>query len=246
VPGDRPVNREASITLAELAILQPAWLDGIITTLRLDLLAKLLLAVVLGGMIGLERELSGKAAGLRTNILICVGATVLADLSVRMAAGRVGQPGDPARIAAQVVSGIGFLGAGTILHARGVVKGLTTAATIWVIAAIGLVIGAGFFFEAIGVAVLTTVVLGGLGYIERNVIAERRGLSVKVTMRREVRIDDISNLMREQGFEVRMRKVRNYARLRAAEFRLFGAHDKLPAVEADLAALAGVLSVRIE
>ena len=196
-------------------------------------------------MIGLERELSGKAAGLRTNILICVGATVLADLSVRMAA-RAGQIGDPARIAAQVVTGIGFLGAGTILHTRGVVKGLTTAATIWVIAAIGLVIGAGFFFEAVGVAVLTTVVLGGLGYIERNVIAERRGLSVKVTMRREVRIDEISDIMRGHDFEVRMRKVRNYARLRAAEFRLFGAHDKLPAVEADLSALSGVLSVRID
>ena len=106
--------------------------------LRIDLLLKLSLAVVLGGIIGIERELSGKPAGLRTNILICLGSALLMDLSVRIGMVDGARVGDPARIAAQVVSGIGFLGAGTIMQARGAVLGLTTAATIWVVAAIGL------------------------------------------------------------------------------------------------------------
>ncbi|MBA2245639.1 MAG: MgtC/SapB family protein, partial [Gemmatimonadetes bacterium] len=116
---------------------------------QLALLGRLLLAAVLGGVIGLERELSGKPAGLRTNLLICVGAALLMDLSIAVAAlanlpneqaGAIFRA-DPARIAAQIVSGIGFLGAGTILQARGNIIGLTTAATIWVVAAIGMAVG---------------------------------------------------------------------------------------------------------
>src|SRR5664279_539932 len=116
---------------------------------HLDLLARLLVAVVLGGAVGLERELSGKPAGLRTNILICLGSAMLMDLSINLGVGANGvRTGDPARIAAQVVTGIGFLGAGSILQARGAVVGLTTAATIWVVAAIGMLTGAGWYVEA--------------------------------------------------------------------------------------------------
>src|SRR5262245_12494018 len=104
-----------------------------IVSLRLDLLAQLLLATLLGGAIGMEREISGKPAGLRTNILICVGATLFTVLSVQMSGAR----GDPGRIAAQVLTGVGFIGAGTILHARGSVTGLSRAATIWLVASIG-------------------------------------------------------------------------------------------------------------
>ena len=108
----------------------------------LDLLGELLLATLLGGVIGWERDASGKPAGLRTNILICVGSALLTDLSIGFAqfvGGGVAS--DPARITAQIVSGIGFLGAGTILKARGTVIGLTTAATLWVVAAIGMTVG---------------------------------------------------------------------------------------------------------
>ena len=111
--------------------------------LRLDLLIKLSLAVLLGGIIGFERELSGKPAGLRTNILICLGAALLMDISTRIGLVDGHRIGDPARIAAQVVSGVGFLGAGTIMQGSGVVTGLTSAATIWVVAAIGLTVGGG-------------------------------------------------------------------------------------------------------
>src|SRR5690554_6224470 len=124
--------------------------------LRLDLLLRLLLAAVLGGLVGVERAIGGKPAGFRTNLLICVGATLLTELSIGVATlappGRIA--GDPARIAAQIVSGIGFLGAGTIIQSRGSVVGLTTAATLWVVAAIGIAAGSGAYVEAVGTTVL--------------------------------------------------------------------------------------------
>jgi len=120
------------------------WAD-FVQRLQLDLLWSLVMAVLLGGAIGLERELRGKAAGLRTNILICLGSTLFTHLSIHLAGGS----GDPGRIAAQVVTGIGFLGAGTILHTRGAIAGLTSAATIWLVAAIGVAIGTGAIFEVV-------------------------------------------------------------------------------------------------
>ena len=139
--------------------------DMIIEVLRLDLFVKLLGAVLIGGGVGLERELKGKPAGLRTNILICVGSALLMDLSIGLSE-KYG--GDPGRIAAQVVTGIGFLGAGTILHTRGMITGLTSAATIWVVAAIGLTIGAGLFIEALGATLAVMLVLVGLGWVEHK------------------------------------------------------------------------------
>src|SRR5258708_15319531 len=88
---------------------------------RLELFLQLVLATVFGGAIGLERELGGKPAGLRTNILICIGSALYTKLSITMAGGNA----DPTRVAAQIVTGVGFIGAGTILHARGAVVGLT-------------------------------------------------------------------------------------------------------------------------
>jgi putative Mg2+ transporter-C (MgtC) family protein len=125
-------------------------------------------AAVCGAMIGLERELRSKPAGFRTNILICVGSAMYMTVGLLLAneAGTSGNPSastDPTRIAAQVVTGIGFLGAGCILQSGQRVKGLTTAATIWVVAAIGIIAGAGFpilAFVSSCMVVLTLVVLG--------------------------------------------------------------------------------------
>ncbi|MCE9601248.1 MAG: MgtC/SapB family protein [Gemmatimonadetes bacterium] len=139
--------------------------EMIIEAFRLDLAAKLLIAILIGGGVGLERELKGKPAGLRTNILICLGSALLMDLSMSLST-RYG--GDPGRIAAQVVTGIGFLGAGTILHTRGQITGLTSAATIWVVAALGLTIGAGYFVEAAGSSLTVILVLVGLGWVEKR------------------------------------------------------------------------------
>jgi putative Mg2+ transporter-C (MgtC) family protein len=122
-------------------------------------------AALCGAMIGFERERKRKPAGFRTNILICVGAAIYMLIGlVLVNAG--GATGDPARIAAQVVTGIGFLGAGSIIQAGAHVTGLTTAATIWVVASIGLVAGAGFPLLAICAAVLVLLTLVALAPLE--------------------------------------------------------------------------------
>ncbi len=115
----------------------------------LEVTLKLLLAVALGGLIGVERETSQKPAGFRTNILICLGATMMMVLSRLVLEGKEGSSGDLMRMAAGVITGIGFIGAGTIIQARGMIIGLTTAATLWAVAGLGLIIGAGYYVIAI-------------------------------------------------------------------------------------------------
>jgi putative Mg2+ transporter-C (MgtC) family protein len=141
--------------------------------LRLDLLGRLVLAAILGGAIGWERQQAHKPAGLRTNILICMGAALLTDLSAHVAQGAVG-PADPGRIAAQIVTGMGFLGAGTIIQSRGNVTGLTTAATLWVVAAIGMSVGFGANIEAAGATALVLIVLIPLRSLEAKADARQR------------------------------------------------------------------------
>jgi putative Mg2+ transporter-C (MgtC) family protein len=134
-------------------------------TLHPELLLELLLAIVLGGIIGFERETARKAAGLRTHILICMGATMFADLSYRM----VAHGGDPGRIAAQILTGIGFIGAGAIMQHGEKVRGLTTAASIWMVTAIGMALGFGAYADAIVAAALVFVVLRGIGRLEQAI-----------------------------------------------------------------------------
>ena len=122
-------------------------------------------AVILGGMIGAEREISGKAAGLRTNVVICLGAAVFTIISKDMALGT--PEGSITRIAAQIVSGVGFLGAGAIIQDRGGVHGLTTAATIWLVASIGMACGARFYHLAVAATIIAVIVLVVLGKLTR-------------------------------------------------------------------------------
>jgi putative Mg2+ transporter-C (MgtC) family protein len=130
--------------------------------LPLDVARRLLLAAVLGAAIGLEREYRRKPAGLRTNILIALGSALFTTISIAMAGGG----GTVDRIAAQVVTGIGFLGGGAILRSGTTVHGMTTAATIWVNAAIGMAAGAGEFAMATLATLVTLVVLAVLPTIE--------------------------------------------------------------------------------
>ena len=118
----------------------------------------IILATLLGAIIGLERELSGKSAGLRTNLLICLGAAIFTIISKRMSVSE----GSTARIAAQIVTGVGFLGAGALIQDRRGVHGLTTAATIWLVASIGMACGAGFHGLAAISTLITIIVLAGL------------------------------------------------------------------------------------
>ena len=130
----------------------------------------IVLAIVLGTAIGLERQISGKSAGLRTNVLICLGAAVFTIISRQLAADQT--DGSATRIAAQVVTGVGFLGAGAIIQDRGGVHGLTTAATIWLVASIGMACGAAFYHLAVISTAAAIFVLLGLGPLARTL--ERR------------------------------------------------------------------------
>ena len=118
---------------------------------------RLILAALLGAVLGLEREVKQKSAGLRTNILIAVGAAVFTLMSLEMA--RASGAADPSRIAAQIVTGIGFLGAGAIIRTRGGVQGLTTAATVWVNSAVGVAAGGGQYHLALIATSVTMIVL---------------------------------------------------------------------------------------
>jgi len=120
-----------------------------------ELTIRLLLAALLGAVLGIEREWRHKDAGLRTNILIALGAALFTMMSIELTAGQ----GDPSRVAAQIVTGIGFLGGGAIIRTHGNVQGLTTAAAIWVNAAIGVAVGGGQFHLAV---IATAVTLGAL------------------------------------------------------------------------------------
>jgi len=126
-------------------------------------LARLVVAAILGGIIGLERQLRRKPAGLRTNMFICFGSAMFTVLSRQLA----GTEADSARIAAQIIPGIGFIGAGSILHARGSVTGLTTAATLFVVASVGMAAGGGLYLTACFATAIILFALALLGRFER-------------------------------------------------------------------------------
>src|ERR1022692_2639899 len=128
-------------------------------------LARLVLAALLGGIIGLERELRHRPAGLRTNMFICFGAALFTILSDVLA---VEHLGDHTRISAQIIPGIGFIGAGSILHTRGLTTGLTTASTLFVVASVGMATGGGLYLTAVFATVLVLLALFALGHMEET------------------------------------------------------------------------------
>jgi putative Mg2+ transporter-C (MgtC) family protein len=130
----------------------------------LSTMTRLVLAAFLGGTIGMERELKHRPAGLRTNMFICFGAALFTVLSRALAA----EPSDYTRIAAQIIPGIGFIGAGSILHMRGLTTGLTTAATLFVVASVGMATGGGLYMTAIFATGVVLLVLFALGHLEQT------------------------------------------------------------------------------
>jgi putative Mg2+ transporter-C (MgtC) family protein len=174
-------------------------LNQLVDIFKLELMLQVGLATVLGGAIGLERELGGKPAGLRTNILICIGSVLYTHLSIAM----IGGAADPTRVAGQIVTGVGFIGAGTILHARGAVVGLTSAATIWVVAAIGVALGSGFYLEGIGTTLVVLAVLAGLGRVEK--LVERQSMRSRISIHARpgpTVLEDLEGLVRRAGLEL--------------------------------------------
>lgn len=138
-----------------------------ITWLDLEMMLKIVLAMSLGGVIGFERERIHRPAGLRTHMLVSAGATAFTIVSIYGFVGH-GTTLDPARVAAQIVTGIGFLGAGTIFRTESTVRGLTTASSIWLVAAIGMLVGTGLYWLAVFTTILSALVLLFLRIPERR------------------------------------------------------------------------------
>lgn len=155
---------------------------------QLELIARLAVGLALGAVIGIEREVNRQPAGFRTHSLVALGAALFTVVS---ASGFAGQDADPTRIAAQIVTGIGFIGAGTILRHGGSVRGLTTAASLWSVAAVGMAAGAGLYTLAAGGTLLVLVVLAIFDRLEA-LVKRRIGLAPNAREPTEGRVEDLS------------------------------------------------------
>lgn len=171
--------------------------------LELELSLRLLFAGVLGVIIGIEREYRAKEAGFRTHFLVSMGSALFMIVS-QYGFNNVLEAGivrvDPSRIASQVVSGIGFIGAGTIIFHKQIVRGLTTAAGIWATAAIGLAIGSGLYILGTITTLLTLIGLEVLGVVFKRVSA--RGYLVVYTTTHQKTINKVSDMLRHERFEI--------------------------------------------
>ena len=158
-----------------------------------------------------------------------MGATLLTDVSISISMGGAGRVGDPARLAAQIVSGVGFLGAGTIMQSAGTVTGLTSAATIWVVAAIGIAIGSGNYVGAAGAGALVTLVLAWLGRVEHRIKRFRRVTHLTVRTKPGTPLEGIVQTLAEEGIRVTESRIYDHPRDRTFELTLSG-----PAVQFDI------------
>jgi len=171
-------------------------------------LIRLALAFVCGGIIGTERELKGRSAGIRTHILVCLGS-VMATMTGFFAFYKFDLSADPLRVAAQVISGIGFLGVGTILvTGNSHIRGLTTAAGIWTTAAIGVALGAGFYEGALICTALAFFAIGFLQRLERRFKEKKGVMSIYVEIKDADRLNEILEKMGSQPYQVLSTEVR--------------------------------------
>jgi putative Mg2+ transporter-C (MgtC) family protein len=170
---------------------------------------KLILAAVVGGIVGFERETHGQAAGLRTNVLVCTGGCLLMMLSLHIehifrglsindSVIRL----DPARIASYAIASMGFLGAGAIITGKGTVKGLTTAASMWLVTAIGLAIGAGFYVPALTSVLLSLLVLYGFRQIKRHLPKDEHTLLTLVFDQTQGPMEQIKDILTSHKINV--------------------------------------------
>jgi putative Mg2+ transporter-C (MgtC) family protein len=145
---------------------------------ELDVFARLVVASILGALVGFEREKHGQSAGLRTHTLVCVGSALITITSLKVAT--FSNQVDPSRIAAQIVTGIGFLGAGAILRLGLSIRGLTTAAGLWCIAGVGLAVGYGFYIPAVVTTIIVVVAVYGMEKMERILIGAKHLRTMKI------------------------------------------------------------------
>ena len=182
--------------------------NSLMGSYELSILVKLLLAALAGGLVGLERETHGRPAGMRTNLLVSVGACTMMIISEAfyikygMYGGDTALRLDPSRTAAQIVTGIGFLGAGVIIKEGVTVRGLTTAASLWAVAGVGMAFGMGYFVLG---GISTVFIVGSLLFIKKldPYIKKDRYLTVTVTARnRDSLHDELNELISEHGYKI--------------------------------------------
>jgi putative Mg2+ transporter-C (MgtC) family protein len=175
-----------------------------------EFIIRILISACLGALVGWERERQHQPAGLRTQMILAVGCTLAMALSINLAFQFVpqGVSGDPARLAAQVVSGIGFLGAGAILHYGVNIKGMTTATSLWTVAVIGLTVGAGHYIEAVSTTILLLIILAGITIFERRYI--HPFMELNISLKAEDRpgiIEEIKGVLSGKGITVQVSSI---------------------------------------
>ena len=183
-------------------MIQLDWMGSLRDLNVLSVCVRLLLAMAFGGTIGFERGIRQRAAGLRTHMLLCVGAasTMLVSQYIYASYG----VGDPARLSAQVISGIGFLGAGTIIVTRrNQIKGLTTAATLWATACMGLAVGVGFYECALALAVILIFILLLVNVVDTKYLKIPTSTALDLEVRRDVGLGNAIHFIHEIGWSVR-------------------------------------------
>lgn len=164
--------------------------------------ARLLISFIAGALVGIERELHNQPAGLRTHILISIGSTLVMLISVYIPQTFHSQA-DPARMAAQVVSGVGFLGAGAILKFGADIKGLTTAASIWAMAAVGMAIGAGMFKVSVISVIVILFALTVMNFIEKRIFSQRTLRKIEIIIKQtDSRIISIQSILKSYGVRI--------------------------------------------
>lgn len=214
-----------------------------------ETIISLILSVVLSGIIGFERENLNRPAGLRTHVLVCVGAAVVQITSQEYYAQFIGgYPPDAFRLGAQVISGIGFLGAGTIIKEGNSIKGLTTAASLWTVACIGLTVGSGLYKEAVFATMTVFCVLKGLRLIERMLMKSKKSIMISLEVYNSSdKITELLQVVDKYGLNIQALNVRNM-RDSIAEVELMVTYKEkvsFSEIMRELSVLTGVRNIEV-
>lgn len=213
-----------------------------------EIILRLALAVLLGSLVGIERERLAWAAGLRTHMLVCVGSALIMIVSAFGFADVLGVEHvvlDPSRIAAQVVSGVGFLGAGTIILRRDVIRGLTTAASLWTVAGIGLAVGSGLYLAAASATILILLILAGIKPLERRLwLAHRPRTLTLVIDRSAISLATLETVLSQATLEMKQLRIEHGGTQDEDEIHLTLSRTSTPALFGAMERLREIPGVR--
>jgi putative Mg2+ transporter-C (MgtC) family protein len=213
-----------------------------------EIATRLALAGVCGGIIGYERQAQHKSAGLRTHVLVCIGSCLIMVLSLNIYYSVQGLTNaDPTRLAAQVVSGIGFLGAGSIMKEGPTVRGLTTAASLWVVSGVGLAVGSGYYMSAFTTTGLVFLTLTILSRVEKRDCSTQLVSLVVTSVDLPGQIGQIGSILGHQGISIRDIKIDEHDHLLTLSFLLqFPPDGNVSQTTADISNIHGITSIRRE